>query len=111
MAKQTRKKGLAFTKVNLQRNTAAPSDMPREGFSRSVEPAGDALRSWFPGPKHLSLLEVDFKMRLHRDLVRGTGFYDTRLPPNTARTLPMVNLLGADKDHIQALIQEGLPDD
>ncbi|RSL45745.1 hypothetical protein CEP54_014154 [Fusarium duplospermum] len=32
--------------------------LPREGFSRSVEPAGDALRSRFPGPKHLSVVEA-----------------------------------------------------
>lgn len=61
-------------------------------------------------------------MSLHRDLLRGTGFYDTilgKVPPgpsleslsSPARSLPVVNLLGADEDYIKALMQETLPED
>ncbi|RSL45743.1 hypothetical protein CEP54_014155 [Fusarium duplospermum] len=67
--------------------------------------------------------EVDFKMSLHRDLVRGTGFYDTMLAAgfegpsfeplrNAARPLPVVNLLGTDNARVNALMEEGAhPDD
>ncbi|KAJ4199794.1 hypothetical protein NW759_016004 [Fusarium solani] len=70
-------------------------------------------------------------MSLHRDLVRGTGFYDTlvgKVPSvdeiaadleglslesssSLARSLPIVNLLGTDQDRIKALMQEALPQD
>lgn len=75
--------------------------------------------------------EVKFNMSLHRDLVRGTGFYDTlvgKVPSvdeiaadleglslesssRAARSLPIVNLLGTDQDRIKALMQEALPQD
>jgi hypothetical protein len=61
-------------------------------------------------------------MSLHRDLVRGTGFYDALLGNvpsgpslealgNLGRSLPVINLLGTDKDRIKALMQEALPQD
>ncbi|RMJ15390.1 hypothetical protein CDV36_004908 [Fusarium kuroshium] len=72
---------------------------------------------------NVALNEGVNQMSLHRDLVRGTGFYDTMLAAgfegpslkplrNTARSLPVVNLLGTDEARVNALVEEGAhPDD
>ncbi|KAJ3538736.1 hypothetical protein NM208_g5772 [Fusarium decemcellulare] len=69
--------------------------------------------------------EVKFRMTLHRDLLRGTGFYDTLIRGTTAdrhlpwddtpvpmpRTLPVGSLLNTDQDRTEALMEEALPND
>ncbi|KAF5004159.1 hypothetical protein FDECE_9373, partial [Fusarium decemcellulare] len=76
---------------------------------------------------HMEPKEVKFRMNLHRDLVRGTGFYDTLIRgtsadrhhscsgdssvPTGPRSLPVVSLLDTDEDRIKSLMQEALPDD
>ncbi|KAL6798046.1 P-loop containing nucleoside triphosphate hydrolase protein [Trichoderma sp. SZMC 28012] len=78
--------------------------------------------------------DVRFRMALHRALLRGNGFYDVlvrgtddgpydvdslasdfehaHLGDNRApRSLPVVNLLDLDYDHLTALLQDILPED
>ncbi|KAK3327407.1 putative DNA helicase [Cercophora scortea] len=64
-----------------------------------------------------------FLMSLHRDLMRGTGFYQTLrqravdadehqgLGAAKLPCLPVINLLGTNRAYINALVQEALPDD
>ncbi|KAH6981194.1 AAA domain-containing protein [Ilyonectria sp. MPI-CAGE-AT-0026] len=66
--------------------------------------------------------QIRFRMGLHRDLMRGTGFYPTlRLEAkrefshffdHEARSLPMTNFLETnDERYIEALMMEALPSD
>lgn len=67
--------------------------------------------------------DLKFKMALHRDLLRGNGFYDTLVPrviedlgkinlnndeakAVLPRHLPVVKFIKLDKDHVNALFEE-----
>ncbi|KAL6699417.1 P-loop containing nucleoside triphosphate hydrolase protein [Trichoderma pleuroticola] len=78
--------------------------------------------------------DVGFRMALHRALLRGNGFYDILVrgtddgpyevdnlasdfehahlgESRAPRSLPVVNLLNLDHDHLTALLQDILPED
>ena len=65
--------------------------------------------------------QVGFRMKLHRDLLRGTGFYDTLRHEMDSRegdkkkpatSLPIVNLFAAaDEGYSMAAMEEALPVD
>ncbi|KAL2693693.1 hypothetical protein Neosp_000254 [[Neocosmospora] mangrovei] len=107
--------------LNEQGNCAALHfDALADEYERKV----NAICLFQPGKQPTNSIaggrdEVDFKMSLHRDLVRGTGFYDTLLgnvpsdpsPENLGRSLPVINLLGTDQGRVEALMHEVLPQD
>ncbi|KAI8677355.1 hypothetical protein NCS56_00625300 [Fusarium sp. Ph1] len=118
---------ITFSDRSIADNCAALRfDVHAEDYERKV----DAVCAFQPGEQPTNSTggmgrdDVDFKMSLHRDLVRGTGFCDTLLGEvpsvedpslqslsSPARSLPVVNLLGTDEDYSKALMQEALPDD
>ncbi|KAH7272937.1 hypothetical protein B0J15DRAFT_573805 [Fusarium solani] len=115
--------GPEFEVITFQSRPAANLALNDKGYKRKV----NAICLFQPGEQPTNPIggsrdEVDFKMSLHRDLVRGTGFYDALLGNvpsgpslealgNLGRSLPVINLLGTDKDRIKALMQEALPQD
>ncbi|RTE74323.1 hypothetical protein BHE90_011229 [Fusarium euwallaceae] len=119
-------RGSEFEVITFHNRLAANVALNEGDYKRKV----DAVCLFQPGEQQptnsigdMSRDEVDFRMSLHRDLVRGTGFYDTMLAAgfegpslkplrNTARSLPVVNLLGTDEARVNALVEEGAhPDD
>jgi hypothetical protein len=61
---------------------------------------------------------LQFKMSLHRDMLRGQGFWKTLVSgtvngdrPQLQRRLPRVNLIDIPRDHLEALFAEVLAED
>ncbi|KAM0254015.1 hypothetical protein ACHAQJ_006985 [Trichoderma viride] len=120
--------------VNLFHASAQPSNPIACGMPKEVAVAAKVARPPIPE-------DLKFKMALHRDLLRGNGFWDTLVPrlsseadgvdehvesleetyldegdkPQTElpppRGLPVVNLIDLPQEHYEALIKEALPAD
>ncbi|EEU46665.1 uncharacterized protein NECHADRAFT_79480 [Fusarium vanettenii 77-13-4] len=116
-------RGSEFKVTTFHDRLAADLALNEQGYERKV----NTICLFQPGKQPTNSIggardEVDFKMSLHRDLVRGTGFYDTLLGyvpsgpspeplGNLSRSLPVINLLGTDQDRVEALVHEVLPQD